>query len=118
MVALSREGERRFGRDPSPAGPVLDRGHLLELAHGAGFRLERERRRSVAVPQAELAALMRLAPLSARLYPEASASERQRWVNAAAARIDPAEVVCARWWEVLLRRDGAGAGTDRPASTG
>ncbi len=102
QVALAREGERRFHRPPAPAGPVLRRGDLVALAEGAGFALRTERQVDIAVTQQEMADLLAVPAIGARLYPEASPAERGALVAGAAARVDLQETTPVRWMEFLV----------------
>lgn len=104
QVALAREGERRFGREPAPAGPVRRRADLVALAGEAGLELAEERFDDVPVPATELAALVRLPAFGGRLYPGVPAAEREAWVDAALARTDAAEATPVRWWSCVARR--------------
>ncbi|RMG43841.1 MAG: class I SAM-dependent methyltransferase [Acidobacteria bacterium] len=106
QLALAREGERLFGRSPAPAGPVRTRSGLAELAGEAGWTLVEERTADLAVPQEELRALVEVPAIGARLYPEADAAARRRWIEAAARRIDLLEPATVRWWEALFERRG------------
>jgi len=104
QVALAREGERRFGRAPAPAGPVRRRTDLLALAEEAGLELLEERVDDIPVPAAELAALARLPAFGGRLYPDVPPAGREAWVDAALARVDPSEASPVRWWSCVARR--------------
>jgi len=104
QVALAREGERRFGREPAPAGPVRRREDLLAQADEAGLELVAERLDDVPVPVVELAALVRLPPFGGRLYPGVPVSARDAWVDASLARVDAREASPVRWWSCVVRR--------------
>lgn len=104
MAALAREGERRFGEGPEPAGPVLDAAHLEQLAEGAGLHLQRTRERDLPVSQDELRTLIEVPAFSARLYPDVDDGERRRWVAAAAERVDGGVETPLRWREYLVER--------------
>ena len=104
MAALAREGERRFGRGPEPAGPVLDTARLERLMNGAGLSVVHTLERDLPVRQDELRALIEVPAFSARLYPEVGDDERQRWIAAAAARVEAAVQSPLRWREYLVER--------------
>ncbi len=104
QVALAREGERRFHREPAPAGPVRRREDLLALAREAGLEPCGERLDDVEVPARELADLVRLPAFGGRLYPVAPLAERDAWIDAALARVAPGETHPVRWWSCAVRK--------------
>lgn len=104
QLALTRVGLERFDRPPDAAGPVLRRSELVSWSRGAGMEVVAEQVRDVRVAQRELADLLSIPALGARMYPEVDEQERDAWVAAALQRVDPAEQVTVRWWEVLLVR--------------
>ena len=98
QLALARIGRQLFGRDPSPAGPVLGRLELIDRGCRAGFALGAEKIVDLTASQGELLDLMQVPALGARLYPEASAERRDRWIAQARTAVDPSETTQIRWW--------------------
>ncbi|MDQ7005682.1 MAG: methyltransferase domain-containing protein [Acidobacteriota bacterium] len=98
QLALARVGRQLFGRDPSPAGPVLARRELIARGRERGFTLGCERHVDLVVPQGELLDLLEVPALGARLYPEADPERRGQWLERVRAAVDPAEAAEIRWW--------------------
>ncbi|GAB4222178.1 MAG: hypothetical protein Kow0062_18350 [Acidobacteriota bacterium] len=97
MLALEREGRRRFGGAPEPAGPVLSRARLSALAGEAGFAGETVRVVEPRPSQHELARLAELPAFSARLWPGRPERERTAVVRAALAAVEPELRAPVRW---------------------
>lgn len=104
MLALAREGERRFGAAPEPAGPLTSVATLDGLARRAGLSRIEARINELRVTQGELVDLMRVRAFSERLYPATDAASRRAWVDEAARRIEPAERAPIAFWEAVYAR--------------
>lgn len=104
QLALARVGERRFGEPPRAAGPKLRRSDLLTWCTESGFAPSYQRFRDLQLSQQELADLLSVPALGARIYPEADEAAREAWIAQALSSVEPEEEVAVRWWEVLLGR--------------
>ncbi|MDH3283825.1 MAG: methyltransferase domain-containing protein [Acidobacteriota bacterium] len=106
QIELAAVGRRRFGESPAPAGPLRSRRSLLEQACEAGFEVGAEQVFEVLVRQEELAQLLHVPAIGARMYPLTDDASREAWIDESAGRIDLSEEAPVRWWQACLRRAG------------
>ena len=102
--ALTSEGEREFARPPAPSAVESSRAEISETAVATGWRISDESTFDLRAAQEELAGLLYVPAIGARFYPDAPEEARERWIDAAVARIEPGETVAVRWWEITLSR--------------